>query len=152
MRIDHYLVAFMVFSLFILGGLFIIGNVDMNYNVGISTDNFNKLGNVVEGTTNSTESYSNLAMGSELYNNSQQVYDQTLGGEVTTTENWESMTKGSYSGTRVGVTSSFRTASNLLFNVADAIGIPPFFVAAALVILTVMLIFAVIYLIRGFKP
>ena len=152
MRIDHYLVAFMIFSVFILGGLFIIGNVDMNYDVGISTDNFNKLGDVTEGTTNSTESYSDLIMSGSLYNNTQDVYGQVLGSEVSTTENWETMTKGSYSGTRVGVTSSFRTASNLLFNVADAIGVPKFFVSAALVILTVMLIFAVIYLIRGFKP
>ena len=152
MRIDHYLVAFMVFSVFILGGLFIIGNVDLNYDVGISTDNFNKLGGAIDGTTNSTESYSDLTMANSLYNNSQTIYEQTLGGEIETTESWESMTKGSYSGTRVGVTSSFSAASNLLFNVADAIGIPPFFVTAALVILTVMLIFAVIYLIRGFKP
>ena len=152
MRIDHYLVAFMVFSVFILGGLFIIGNVDLNYDVGISTDNFNKLSGAVDGTTNSTDSYSDLTMANSLYNNSQTIYEQTLGGEIETTESWESMTKGSYSGTRVGVTSSFSAASNLLFNVADAIGIPPFFVTAALVILTVMLIFAVIYLIRGFKP
>lgn len=137
MQLNKYLVSLVVFSVIITAGLLILPNMNANY------------GN--QGVNMSDEEFSNITNTLDtMYSTSQQMKNDTLGGEAEETETWESMVKGAYSAIRL-IKDSFTLVSDIAAAIASTLGIPEFFVDAALVILTILVIFALIYLIFRFK-
>ncbi len=133
--LDKFLVAFVIFSVFVVTGVFIMNDVNTSYDVGASTDDFNDTYNTID----------------EMYNLSQDMKETTIGGEISDDEPWESMTKGSFSAIRL-VVNTFTLMSNIMENIVASLPIPSYFVKFALAALTIIIIFAVIYLFIGRTP
>lgn len=134
MKLDQFLIALVIFGVIILAGVFTVGNLEDNYNVSMSDD---KLGNISSQATTILASTYNISQGQK---------DQVMGGEVSTEDSWSSMIKGGYSALRL-ITGSFSLVGNTIYAIASALNVPTFFITALLTILTIAIIFSIIYIV-----
>ena len=137
MQLQKYLVALVVFSVVLTAGLLIIPDMNENYadaGVNMSVDDFSNITSTLD----------------VMYNTTQEMKEDTLGGEADDTETWESMVKGAYSAVRL-ISNSFTLVADISAAIASVMGIPRFIVDALITIITLMVIFALIYLIFRFK-
>lgn len=135
MKLDEFLIGFVVFSVFIVAGVFLIGGVNTTYNYNIDTDDFN-------GTYDTID---------DMYSLSQEMKGDTLDADIDDQESWESMTKGSYSAVRL-VKNTFALFGQIAEDIAGVLNVPPFFIKFAMTALTIAVIFGVIYLFMRFRP
>ncbi len=134
MQLDKYLVTFILFSLFVVGGYFVLGDLADNYDIVVDEE--------YESVYNTMN---------ETFAVSQDIKDDVLGGEVEGGDaSWESLIKSSYSALRL-VRSSFSLIGNILNTLARELNIPTFIVTFALTALLITILFAIIYLIFRFK-
>ena len=119
----------------IVTGVFIVQDINTNYNLSMSTDEFNDTYNTVDS----------------MYDISQGMKGQTIDADISTTSSWESMTKGSYSAIRL-VANTFTLIGNIINDVAEVLPIPPYFFKFAIAALTIAVVFGVIYLFIRFRP
>ena len=137
MRIDHFLIGVILFSIFILGGVTIINDLNTVYDdVNMDSDDFGGVYDQIDQT----------------YEVSSKVKNQTMDSDISDTDSWESMTKGSYSGVRSTAKDSFKLVGNITNAVAQEVGIPPTFIRLFMIILGIALAFAIIYMIFRFIP
>lgn len=134
MKLHEYLLGFVIFTAVVSMGVGILVDVNEHYDTNIST----------------TE-YKEFNQTGEAYNLSKEMYDQTLEGDISEDESWESMSKGAYSGARL-VKNSPTMFFSIIESIATYLKIPSFFVVLAGIALIISIVFAIIYLIRGFKP
>lgn len=130
MKIENLLLGVILFSLVSVFGIFIVGDINNNYDKTLSTGGLD-------------DSYDEI---DRIYDLSQGMTDHTLEGEIDDTDSWESMSKGSYSAVRQ-TKDSINLSKNLMTKIADEMGIPSWFVVFGITALTIMLIMAIIYLI-----
>lgn len=141
MRPDLLLVSFLVFTAIIIGGTFIMTDLNTNYGdlgASYSTDDYNDIYNTTRTISGITEDQS----------------DQVLTGgniESDTTEN--SMFKGAFSAIR-RLGSTFTLFRQILehINKDIGLGVPSIFIDLAVVALATLVIFSIIYLIFRFRP
>jgi len=138
MKLEAFLIGFVIFSAFIVGGVFIMADLNNNYSdimtENISTSNFNGTYNVID----------------EMYNLSQDQKDQVIGAELSDTNIAETSYKGTFSAIRL-VSNTFKLLGNIINDLANIVGIPSFFVKFALTALTIAIIFAIIGIVLRFK-
>lgn len=138
MKLQGLLIGFIIFSLFIVTGVFIMKDINTNYagiiSENLSTSDFNDTYNTVD----------------KLYNISQDQKDQVLGAELSDTSITESSYKGAYSALRL-ISGTFSLIGNIINDVAQKIGVPSYFIKFALAALTIMIIFALIGMILRFN-
>ena len=139
MKLDSFLISLLVFSVFVVGGSLIWGNMIDTYDLNTTTTsvgaNFSDVYNVID----------------DSYDISQDMKNHTLGAEIEgSDQSWESLVKGSYSAIRL-IKNSFTLVGNIMDEIAMALGIPSFFIKAGLVAITISILFAIIYLVFGFK-
>jgi len=134
MKLENWVVAFIVFSVFIIGGVMFITDINTNYGKDMSTDEFTSVYNT----------------STEIYQISEGMKNDTFGADVSEEESYESMIKGSYSALRL-VGGTFGIFNNIIQSIAATIPIPPFLIAAIILAMIVLVVFALIYLIRGFR-
>lgn len=138
MRLDKFLMAFVVFSLIVVTGTLIIGNINTNYSdvgVNMSTDDFNDTYNTID----------------QMYNISQDMKNQTYGGDIEDGDALDSAISGSYSAIRM-VRNTFKLIGDIINDVAEVVGVPAYFITFAMTALTILIVFALIYLILRFRP
>jgi hypothetical protein len=138
MRFDHILISFLIISLFVIGGTMMINDMDTKYedeNLNLSDDKFAGVYDKVD----------------EVYGITDDAKDKTLEGDISETDSWESMTKGSYSAVRlVGGTAPM--FMNITSVVAQEVGVPPFLVKISYVAFIISIIFGVVYMIFRYEP
>ena len=139
MRIDQFLIGILCISVIIVAGVLVWGNTIDNYDLNTTTTsegaNFSGVYDTIDAT----------------YNLSQDMKSQTLEGEIEgADESWESMAKGSYGAVRL-VKNSFALIGDILDAIARQVGIPSFFIKAAMTAISILVIFAIIYLVFRFK-
>ena len=137
MRLDLWIVSIAVVSLILVGSMSIFGELINTYDVNTS----------VEDTFNG--SYDKI---DDLYELSQDQYDSVYNAEIEgEDQSWESMTKGGYTGVRY-ITSSFGLFGNIINDISKQLGVPSFLIKFATIIVTILLVFAAIYLVFRYKP
>ena len=137
MRLDSFIIGILVFSVFMIGGGLVFDSVVGTYGL-----------NTTSNITGFSSAYDSI---NETYDLSQDVKDETLDAETSgEDESWESLVKGAYSGVRL-VRNSFGLAYDMIHLIARQVGIPLFLVDAAIIALTVAILFAIIYLVFRFK-
>ena len=134
-KIETLLIGIIVFAVFIVSGTLMIADINTNYNTTIGNDE----------DFNSTYALSNRML-SETNATTQDMKEKMLDSDVSTTDTISSMLKGGFSAIRL-VKDSFSLVFNLINNIAIALSIPTFFVGAAFTIITILVIFAIIYLV-----
>ena len=138
MRLDQFLIATIVFMVIVVGGSLITANINDNYNKTL-----------VDPSSDFSDLNARL---NETYVTSQGMREDTLGGEGEAAEGeaWEGTVKGSYSAIKL-IPQSFGLVIEVIQVIANKIGVPSIFVGAAITIISLMVIFAFIYLIFRFK-
>jgi len=138
MKIEAFLIGFAVFSMFIITGVFIIQDINVNYegiiNENISTSEFNNTFNTID----------------EMYNISKDQSDAVIGGELESTSISESSYQGTLVATRM-VRRTFSLMGNIVKDIAAVIGIPTYFIVIFLAIMLITIIFGIIKIILRFR-
>lgn len=138
MRFDVMLGGFLLLALFVLGGSFMIADMNANYGsegVNMSDDKFQGVYDKVD----------------EVYGITSDAKDKTLNADIENTDSWESMTKGSYSAVRL-VSGSVPLFTNITNTIAAEVGVPPFIVIIAYTAFLLVIIFNIIYMIFRYEP
>ena len=137
MQLDK-LVGGVVFAVFLLvAGFFVFqGFVDTNdLDINMNDSGYNE----------------SFEASQELYSEINRIKNETLSPDVEGEyESWESLVKSSYKSVGL-VPTVMNTAAKILTNVAESLGVPPFFVSFAIMFLMIGLIFAIIYMVFRFK-
>lgn len=134
-RLDSFVISVILFTFLMTSFTLIWNNTTDNYNVTITDDKFSSVYDV----------------SSDMYNYSQDINKKMLEGEIEGgDESWESSVKNSYSAIRL-IKDSFTIVHEIFKEVGKTLGVPPFVVGIAITLLTVSIIFSIIYLIFRFK-
>ena len=135
MELDKFMISLIIFSVMLTSGVFLIQDINVNYEKNLSTSDFNDTYNTID----------------KMYNLSQDMKNHTIDADISDDESWESMTKGSYSAVRL-VKDTFKLFGDISNNLASALHVPSYFIKFLMAAITIMIVFAVIYLFLRFKP
>lgn len=131
MALDKLMIGLMVFSAIMFGGLFLIGDMNNQYDdVSISTSKFG----AVNGSIN------------ELYNISQGMKDDVYGGETDIENTENSMFKGAFAGIKL-FWDTTRVSGSIINAAAIELGVPSYFIVVAMAVLAAFIIYGLILLI-----
>jgi len=135
---DKMLIAFLVLTLFIIGGTAMIVDLNSSYSeagVNLSTDKYGAVYNTTE----------------DMFGIVEDADDKMFQGDISEADSWESMTKGSYSTVRL-VTGSYSLFKGVTTAVANEVGVHPVIVRIAYIVFVLTIIFSTVYMIFRFIP
>lgn len=135
MRLDHLLIGFVLFSVFVVTGVLVIGDVNENYGLTMSTDQFNDTYDTID----------------EMYEISRAQYNDTVGADIDDDDSYDSYVTSSFSAVRM-VYKAFDIIGNIIRDIASTLHVPAYFVTFALTALLISIIFGIIYLFVRFRP
>ena len=139
LRLENYFIAFILFTVIVIGGMGVITNINTNYEVSMGQESqFNTTIARANQVYNSTQSTSSSMKTS--------VADADISED--TTEN--SMFKGAFSAVRnsMGV---FGIMGGLINDIGGALGVPDVFINLAIAAFLVILAFSLIYLVFRYR-
>jgi|ETNvirnome_2_300_1030623.scaffolds.fasta_scaffold00278_7 hypothetical protein len=137
MVLDKLVMGVLLFSLILVSGLFIIGDVNSSYDdVSLDTSKFDKIGNQTDEIFNLTN------------NMKEDVFGETEEDTIV-----DSMFKGAYTALRV-LKGMFELVGSTIGAVLNEIGIANagLFSTVALTAFSIIIVFSVLYMIFRFKP
>lgn len=138
MKLQAFLIGFVVFSLFIVTGVMIMSDINHNYdNIidnNLSTSDFNDTYNTID----------------EMYNVSQGQKEDIFGDQISEDNVIDSSYKGIFSAIRL-VRSTFKLIGSIMNDIAIRIGVPPFFIKFGITALTIAVLFGIIAIVLRFK-
>jgi len=136
MKLDKYLIGFVVFVFIFFGMLGLVNNINQNYDANIETKEFNETFNIIN----------------ETYTLEQDIDESMLGGDVEgADQSWESLVKNSYTSIRKSVTGSFKIVFAVTGELAKILGLPQWVITLTLTAIGLSVIFAFIFLIFRFR-
>lgn len=138
MKIEAYILGFVIFSLFVVTGGFLIADINKNY-AGIITENIS--------TSDFNQTYNTI---DNMYNLSQEQKGAVIGGGISSTSISETSFGGALTAFRM-VTRTFSLIGNIIQELSAAIGIPSFFIKFAFAALTILITFGIISMILRYK-
>ena len=134
MGLDKFVVSTMVFLVLIFAGTLIISDLNLNYDdVNIDVEQY--AGNITS-----------IATSNESYDTTNSMQNKILGGQVDDTDTADSMFAGGFSAITL-VTNPLKVANNVIQSVGVALGINPIFLKFAILALTTLVTFWIIFLI-----
>ena len=138
MKLEAFLIGFVIFSLFIVGGTFIIGDINSNYHdvmdENISTADFGDTYDTID----------------DMYNISQDQKSFVLGAELDEDNIVDSSYKGTFGAVRL-VKNTFKLFGNIVNDIADVLHVPTFFITFLMTAITIAVIFGIISVVLRFK-
>ena len=137
-KFDSILIGFLVFSLFIIGGTFMM--VDLNTNYGY------------DGVNISTEQYVGV------FNTTNQILEisetadkKAFQGDVSEIESADATIKGTYSVIRLA-SNTYELFWGVVTAVQKELGVPVVIITAAYAAFVLVMVFSLVYLVFRFKP
>lgn len=135
LTVPQFLIGMLIFSVVLVTGVGMINNLNDNYaEVNMSTDKF-------------ADTYDTI---DEMYNFSREQEGKVLDAEISDSESWESMTKGSYSGIRM-VKNTFKLFGDVINNIVGELSIPGYFVIFLFAGFLIWIVWKIIAMIFRFK-
>lgn len=129
MKLDSFLIGFVIFSLIVVTGVLMVQDVNTTYGVDVDTGAFNETYDTID----------------EMYEISTGMQGHVLDTELSDTEAWESSVKGSYSAVRL-IKNTFSLFSGIITSISETLGVPGYFIKFALTAMTISILFGIIYL------
>lgn len=120
------LFGFLFFSFVVVAGVFLIGDVNHNYDITIDNSSFEETYLVID----------------EVYNITRETQEDLYESDISEEELWSSMTKGGFKSVLNVALSTPRLLEAIMKDIATTLGLPPFvvrFVFAGFFILIVAL-------------
>jgi len=136
MRLDHFIIGIVIFSIVITSSSFIFIDVNDNYDVGMDQTDFRDTYSKINDTYDT---------GTAISDNSFAI---SMSGEDQTED---SMFLGAYRALRQ-TKESYSITAGIITAIADKMGIPAAFVSAAITILSILIGFAILYMLFRFMP
>ena len=131
LKIDSFIISILIFIFVITSAVLISQNNIDNYGLNYTTEEFSEVYN----------------KSNEMYEFSQDIKEKTLDAETEgSDQSWESLIKGSYSSVRL-IGMSFTIVGDIVEAISATLGLPGYIIATFMTMVTVSLIFAIIYLI-----
>lgn len=140
MMLKNVLISMVIFSLFVTTGVLIMGNINSNYSgltgfSNMTTGKFDNISSTIDDT----------------YSLSSDMKTEALDADLEGEENaWDSTVKGSYSAVRK-LTTPLTVVGGIINEIADQIGIQSYMVTFAITIITITIVFGIVYLIFRFR-
>lgn len=137
MKLDQFVIGIVIFGLAIFVYTLMIADVNDNYSsVDLNESKYSEIYNTID----------------DSYDLSQSMKESSVGSDIEEEESWESMTKGGYSAVRQIITTPVSLVGDILEAIADEIGIPAPIIKVAMIVLTLSIIFSIIFLFMRYKP
>lgn len=140
LALDKYLLAFIIFSVFMVGGLAVMSGVNTSYP---SAD--------VNANLSSSDEQAFRAILSDFDDLSVDMQNKTLNEQTTTLGTLDRLVNGAYKALRL-IGGTFNIVPQVLSLVANKLGIPDFFVNAAVAALIILIVITLIYLFMRIIP
>jgi len=140
LRLENYLLSFLIFVAVIIAGVGIISDVNTNYNVS--------MGN--EGAFNTTILRANAAYNS-TYDTGLSAKTQVVDADIASDTTENSMFKGAFAALKT-FANMFGIVGGLINDIGNVIGIPTIFINVGIIAFMIILSMAIIYLVFRFKP
>jgi len=135
LTIPHWLIGLLIFAAVLVTGVGMIQNLNTNYDdVNMSTEKFQDTYDTID----------------EMYNFSREQEAKVLDAEITDSESWESMTKGSYSGIRM-IKNTFKLFGDIVNDIVEELGIPGYFVIFLFAGFLIWIVWKIISMIFRYK-
>jgi len=140
LKIENYLIAFIVFTLIIIAGIGVITDVNTNYNVSMGQ----------ESEFNTTLARANK-MYNDTYDTSSTMKEKVADADISedTTEN--SMFKGAFSAIRSSI-GIFGIVGGLVNDIGGVLGIPSVFINLAISAFLIVIAMSLVYLVFRYRP
>lgn len=138
--IDKYLIAFIVFTVFILGGIFIMAGINADY--PSANVNANLSSSEEQAFNDILDDFNELSI---------DMQNKTLNEQTTTLGVLDRLLSGAYKAIRM-IGRTFNLVPQILSLLATKLQIPAFFVTAAFAALIIAVIITIIYLIMRLGP
>lgn len=141
MKLQNWLMAFILVSLFLVAGLFMLGDISKNYGEFGADMHEADVNNSFNKTINSIN---------KMYNTSQDIDDLVVGAELGDETPSEASFKGAFSAVR-NVRNVWDIFGNLIQETATVLHIPVFFLQFLIAAATLAVLFAIISVILRFR-
>lgn len=138
MKLEGFLIGFVLFSVFIVGMVYVIGDINENYQ-GIIASNLS--------SSEFNETYNNI---DEMYNLSNDQSEQIFGSDLESDNFVDTAYKGTFAALRQ-IRNTFSLLGDLFQDLVKQLGIPSFFVKFAMTALLLTIIFGIIAYVLRFK-
>jgi len=135
-QFDKMLIGFVLFSIIFVSGSLIANDLSHTYDVPLDSGQFNDTFNKIDEMYNITSEMKNNTFASELEGDEKTI---------------DSMYAGTFGTVRL-VKDSFSLIGSLINQIALVIGIPAWMTTMFMIILTILIVWGVIYFVRGFSP
>lgn len=138
MRLDHFVLSTIVFSLVVVTCVYWIGDTNAEYannGVNMSSARFTNVYNTIN----------------ESYYIGESMKNQSIDADISEDDTLESMTRGTYSAIR-RVKNTFTLYGDLSYAISSEIGIPTYIVDFGITAILVIVVFGIIFLILRFIP
>jgi len=136
MKLDQFVIGIVIFGLIIFVGTQMIGDANVTYNISINESEYSDVYDTID----------------DAYELSDSMKESSVEGDIDDEESWESMTKGSYSAVRQVITTPVTLMGQIMEALGQKLGIHPVIIKVGLIILSLTIIFSIIYLFMRFKP
>lgn len=130
MDLAKYVIGFVIFGLFVFSGFLLMGDMNTNYGTNLSDEDFG-------------DTFENIS--SDMYDTSYDMKEKTLGEEIEDENILETIVKGAFRAIKQ-VKNTFSIFIMVSQKIGDVLRLPTFFVAAAITIMLITVVFALIYL------
>lgn len=136
MRLDQIIISIIFFSLVLVAGVVVIGDVNTNYNANIDEGQFS---NTLDNVTNT-------------YNIGKDLNDKTVDADISEGAVEDALFAGGFVGARQAVKGNIGIISTAMVELAGALNIPQYMVTMAMSAISITLLFGLIYLIFRVIP
>src|SRR3990167_1285085 len=130
--IKEIVLGIIIFSLFIYGGVFLLVDINTNYDANIDTSDFKNTFNAIN----------------ETYDLSESMKNESFGTDITEANSIDDLVAGSFRAIRQTST-TFGIIGAAINDFAAIIGLPASLIKFALTALTLVFVFAIIAFVRG---
>ena len=140
LKLESYFLAFIIFTMVILGGVLIITDVNTSYNVSIGQG---------------SEFNTTISRANQVYNSTYEagsaMETKVVDADISEDSTENSMFKGAFSAIR-GSMGIFGIMGGVINDIGNALHIPPIFTTLALTSFLIIIAMTLIYLVFRFKP
>lgn len=154
MRLDKFAIAGIVFFVFVIGGVFMVHDIETTYSyagVDMGLDEYmNETFKTATGEDIDSYDYNSIKSQNDTYSDSESYEDRLLGGDVDDTDTESSMFAGSFSATKL-ITAPISLTNEVLNQFASKVGIPTVFIQYAFSAVVILVMFSIIFLIFRVK-
>ena len=135
-KFEQMLIGFVLFSMVFVTGMFVVQDLSNTYNLELDSTQFNDTFNTIDNMYDLTSEMKNNTFASELEGDEKTI---------------DSMYGGTFGTVRL-VRDSFGIIGSLINQAALIVGIPAWMTVMFIIILTILIVWGVIYFVRGFNP